>query len=122
MRLFQVFQNLMVNAINYSGDAPPHIEISAESSDSEHRFAVSDERDRHRARTLRAHIHLKRLHGKDVPGSGIGLALCRKIVEGHGGTIVVDSQSGQGSRFLLCLPLGRILMGGPSETADLARR
>src|SRR5882757_2679457 len=56
VRLLQVFQNLMVNAINYSGDAPPHIEISAESSDSEHRFAVSDERDLHCARTFRAHI------------------------------------------------------------------
>ena len=55
-------------------------------------------------------------------GTGLGLYVCHHIVEGHGGAIVVDSQPGQGSRFLLCLPLGQILMGGPSETADLARR
>jgi PAS domain S-box-containing protein len=55
-------------------------------------------------------------------GTGLGLYVCHHIIEGHGGSIVVDSSVGRGTRFLLCLPLGRIQMGGPSETADLARR
>jgi PAS domain S-box-containing protein len=106
VRLLQVFQNLIVNAINYSGDAPPRIEISAESSDSEYRFAVSD----NGIGIAREHFErifspLKRLHGKDVPGSGIGLALCRKIVEGHGGHIWVESRVGMGSTFFFTLPV-----------------
>jgi PAS domain S-box-containing protein len=55
-------------------------------------------------------------------GTGLGLYVCHHIVESHGGQIVVESRPGHGSCFYLCLPLGRILMGGPSETADLARR
>ena len=55
-------------------------------------------------------------------GTGLGLYVCHGIVEGHGGSIVVESVGGQGTRFVVHLPLGRILMGGASETADLARR
>jgi two-component system sensor histidine kinase HydH len=55
-------------------------------------------------------------------GTGLGLYVCHHIVEGHGGSIVVDTACGQGTRFVVCLPLGRIRMGGYSETADLARR
>ena len=55
-------------------------------------------------------------------GTGLGLYISHHIVECHGGRIVVESRPGEGSCFLLCLPLGRILMGGASETADLARR
>ena len=55
-------------------------------------------------------------------GTGLGLYVCHHIVEGHGGTIAVESEIGQGTRFVLCLPLGRIRTGGCSETADSARR
>ncbi len=55
-------------------------------------------------------------------GTGLGLYVCHHIVESHGGQIVVESRPGHGSCFYLCLPLGRILRGGASETADLARR
>jgi PAS domain S-box-containing protein len=106
VRLLQVFQNLIVNAINYSGDAPPQIQISAESSGIEHRFAVSDNGiGIAREHFERIFAPLKRLHGKDVPGSGIGLALCRKIVEGHGGRIWVESRVGNGSTFFFTLPV-----------------
>jgi PAS domain S-box-containing protein len=54
-------------------------------------------------------------------GTGLGLYVCHHIVEGHGGQIVVESRQGEGSRFLLCLPMGRSLREGSSETADFAR-
>ena len=55
-------------------------------------------------------------------GTGLGLYVCHHIVEGHGGTIAVESAPGQGTCFVLCLPLGRILRGGRREAADLAGR
>jgi PAS domain S-box-containing protein len=55
-------------------------------------------------------------------GTGLGLYVCHHIIEGHGGSIGVDTACGQGARFVVSLPLGRIRMGGYSETADLARR
>ncbi|HWE49437.1 MAG TPA: PAS domain-containing protein [Bryobacteraceae bacterium] len=105
LRLLQVFQNLIMNAINYCGSEPPRIQISAAVSDTEYRFSLSDNGigiapgDRERIFSP-----LQRLHAKDVPGSGIGLALCRKIIERHGGRIWVESTPGQGSTFLFTLP------------------
>jgi len=103
--LLQVFQNLVVNAINYRGVEPAHIHISAQSSPAEDRFAVSDN-GIGVAREHRESIFapLTRLHSKQVPGSGIGLALCRKIVERHGGRIWVDSRLASGSTFFFTLP------------------
>ena len=46
----------------------------------------------------------KRLHGAEIPGAGIGLAVCRRIVEGHGGSITVDSEEGAGATFQFTLP------------------
>jgi signal transduction histidine kinase len=54
-------------------------------------------------------------------GTGLGLYVCHHIVEGHGGQIVVESRHGEGSHFLLCLPMGRSLREGSSETADITR-
>jgi PAS domain S-box-containing protein len=107
VRLLQVFQNLMVNAVNYRGGEPPRIHISGESAGWEHRFAVAD----NGIGIAREHFEsifmpLKRLHAtKDVPGIGIGLALCRKIVERHGGRMWVESHVGKGSTFFFTLPM-----------------
>jgi light-regulated signal transduction histidine kinase (bacteriophytochrome) len=106
VRLLQVFQNLIVNAINYRGAEPARAEISAESSAVEHRFAIAD----NGVGIAREHLEtvfapLKRLHTKQVSGSGIGLALCRKIVERHGGRIWVESRLGKGSTFFFTLPV-----------------
>jgi signal transduction histidine kinase len=96
---------LIVNAINYRGLEPAKVNISADSSDAEHRFAVSD----NGIGIAREHLDtvfapLKRLHSKQVSGSGIGLALCRKIVERHGGRTWVESRVGKGSTFFFSLP------------------
>jgi PAS domain S-box-containing protein len=105
VRLLQLFQNLIVNAINYRGSEPPQIHISVEASGGEYRFAVADN-GIGIAREHFEHIFapLKRLQSKKVKGSGLGLALCRKIVERHGGRIWVESVVGKGSTFFFTLP------------------
>lgn len=101
----QLLQNLFSNAIKYRGAAPPEIEITAEEGDDGYTISV---RDNGIGIDPRFHEQIfgvfKRLHGRDVPGTGIGLALCRKIVEGHGGKIWVESVPSQGSVFKFTLP------------------
>jgi PAS domain S-box-containing protein len=106
MRLLQLIQNLIVNAINYRGSEPPRIRISAEASGNYYRFAVADNgMGIPREHSERIFLPLQRLESKNVPGTGIGLALCRKIVERHGGRIWVESVVGEGSTFLFTLPI-----------------
>ncbi|HEY3835997.1 MAG TPA: PAS domain S-box protein [Bryobacteraceae bacterium] len=105
VRLLQLFQNLLVNAINYRDTTPPRIHISAEQSADEYRFAITD----NGVGIAREHFDLifapmTRLHTRNVPGTGVGLALCRKIVERHGGRIWVESVVGKGSTFFFTLP------------------
>jgi PAS domain S-box-containing protein len=105
VRLLQVFQNLIVNAINYRGSEPPRIHISANAAGDEYRFAVSDNGEGIRREDFdRIFLPLQRLHSRSVPGTGIGLALARKIVERHGGRIWVESTMGKGSTFFFTLP------------------
>ena len=105
-QLSQVFQNLIGNALKYRAEGRRLlIEIHAESGKSgDWVIHVSDNGigiDReHHERVFRP---FKRLHGREIPGTGIGLALCRRIVESHGGTIWVDSTVGSGSRFSFTL-------------------
>jgi signal transduction histidine kinase len=103
--LVQLLQNLIGNALKYrSGDAP-RIGISAEKNGFEWTVRVSDNGIGIQRQYLDEIFKpFRRLHGEDLPGSGIGLATCRKIVTGYGGRIWVDSESGRGSTFFVTLP------------------
>ena len=105
MRLSQLLQNLIGNAIKYRGDKKPVIRVSAERHGSETVFSVRDNGPgippEHHETVFGI---FKRLHGKDVEGTGIGLAMCRRIVERHGGRIWVESTPGSGATFRFTVP------------------
>lgn len=90
----------MSNALKYRGDAAPEIAVSAEERAEEWEFAVRDN-GIGIAPDYHANIFepFKRLHGPEYPGSGVGLAICRRIVERHGGRLWVESEPGAGSTF-----------------------
>jgi hypothetical protein len=100
-QLGQVFQNLIGNAIKFRGPDRPEIHIGAERQNGKWIFAVRDNGigiDPQYAD--RIFIIFQRLHTQEeYPGTGIGLAVCKRIVERHGGRIWVDSEPGQGSTF-----------------------
>ncbi|HEY0806905.1 MAG TPA: ATP-binding protein [Pseudonocardiaceae bacterium] len=105
--LTAVFQNLLSNALKFRGDTPQHVTISAIQEDEYWLFAVVDRGIGIPAEYAeRIFVIFQRLHGKDAyPGTGIGLAMCRKIIEYHGGRIWLDATAGVGSRFLFTLPV-----------------
>lgn len=107
--LVQLFQNLVANSIHYRSAAAPHIQIRAEPEGPFWHFCFRDNGIGIAAEHFeRIFQPFKRLHGHDVPGSGIGLSLCRKIVERNGGRIWVESVVGEGSEFhfTLAVPEG----------------
>jgi PAS domain S-box-containing protein len=106
-QLAQVFQNLIINGIKFHSEEAPKIYISAEKKASEWQFSVQDNGigidPQYSERIFEV---FKRLHNKeDYPGTGIGLAVCKKIVERHGGRIWVESELGKGSTFYFTLPI-----------------
>ncbi len=105
-QLRQVFQNLLENAIEYSGDDRPRVRISADRTDDMWTISVADSGiGMDPADTDRVFEVFQRLHARgEHDGAGIGLALCERIVERHGGEIWVESEPGVGSTFSFTLP------------------
>jgi len=109
MQLLQLFQNLAGNAIKFHGEAKPRVHVSASEKESEFEIAVQDNGIGIEAQYFeRIFMVFQRLHDKgQYPGTGIGLAICKKVVDRHGGHIRVESAPGRGSRFLFTLPKKR---------------
>jgi PAS domain S-box-containing protein len=105
-QLIQLFQNTIGNALKFHTQEPPQIQIGAEYVDGKWLFSVRDNGIGMDAQYLdRIFIIFQRLHSKtEYPGTGIGLAVCKKIVERHGGRLWVDSQPDRGSTFYFTLP------------------
>jgi signal transduction histidine kinase len=105
-QMMQVFQNLVGNAVKYRHpERPPKVRIWCTPQDSFWRFSVQDNGIGIEPQYWNIIFELfKRLEGRDVPGSGIGLALCRRVVEKHGGRIWVESELGKGSVFSFTIP------------------
>ncbi|MEV4597169.1 ATP-binding protein [Amycolatopsis sp. NPDC049253] len=104
--LTAVLQNLVNNALKFHGEVPPVVRVSAERQGDEWQFSVSDNgigiEEQYAERIF---VIFQRLHSKSAySGTGIGLAMCRKIVEFHGGRIWLDTDVTEGSRFRFTLP------------------
>ena len=104
--LAQLFQNLIENAIKYRAHDVPRIHIAADRKKDRWEVCISDNGigiDPQYAEMI--FDVFKRVHGTQSEGTGIGLSLCRKIVERHGGRIWVESRLGEGARFYFTLPM-----------------
>jgi signal transduction histidine kinase len=108
-QLVQLFQNLIGNAIKYRNEGiPPRVRVAAVRQGPDWRFSVADNGIGFSQEYAEQVFGIfKRLNRSTVPGTGIGLALCKRIVENHGGRIWAESQPGMGSTFYFLLP-GRI--------------
>ena len=104
-QLLQLFQNLLNNAIKFRSAEPARIHVSAEQQENEWIFAVKDNGIGIPAEEV-PHI-FELFHRTDrikYPGTGIGLAICKRIIERHGGRIWVESKIGKGSTFYFTIP------------------
>ena len=105
-QLVQLFQNLIANAVKFKGDKSPRIHVSAEKDGNYWVFSIKDNGIGINAGDHeRIFMIFQRLHTRnEYSGTGIGLAICKKIVERHGGRIWVNSQPGEGSTFFFNIP------------------
>ncbi len=126
IRVVQLLQNLVSNAIKYRSDAPPVIHVSAERCEGDWRFSVRDNGmgidPEYAQEVFRI---FRRLHGQDYPGTGIGLAICQRIVERYGGRIWLESDLGRGSVFHFTLPAAALALAesaAPVTTASIGKQ
>jgi len=105
-QLGQLFQNLLMNAIKFRGEDTPRIHVSAKDDEREWVFSVRDNGiGIDRRYEDRIFVIFQRLHTRqEYPGTGIGLALCKRIVERHGGKIWFESEVGRSSTFFFTIP------------------
>lgn len=109
-QLLQVFQNLISNAIKFRGDEPPRIHISSKRKENEWVFSVRDNGIGIEPEYVKQLFTIfKRLHGREQPGIGLGLSICKKIVNRHGGRIWIESEPGKSSTFYFTLPMRKTL-------------
>ncbi|HEX5119079.1 MAG TPA: ATP-binding protein [Pseudonocardiaceae bacterium] len=117
--LTTVFQNLLGNALKFHGDTPPRVDVSARRTDhglwlftvADNGIGIAPEY------AERIFVIFQRLHGKEVyPGTGIGLAMCRKIIEYFGGSIWLDTAAVGGARFCFTVPA----LPEYEETSDIS--
>jgi two-component system CheB/CheR fusion protein len=105
IQLHRLLQNLISNAIKYRNEEAPRIHLSVREAGPEWIFSVQDNGI---GMDMKYADHVftvfKRLHGREYPGTGIGLAICKRIVERHGGRIWVESQPDAGATFYFTLP------------------
>jgi PAS domain S-box-containing protein len=121
-QLAQLMQNLIGNGLKYHGTEPPHVHVSAELGIKKSECIVSVRDNgigidpKYFGRIFEI---FKRLHDqKEYPGTGIGLAVCRRVVERHGGVIWVESEPGYGSNFCFSIPADAPQSTGEPERAD----
>lgn len=119
-QMVQLFQNLVGNAIKFHGERPPHVRIRSARTARGWEISVADDGigippEQHQ----RVFGLFQRLHtAEEYPGTGMGLAICKRIVERHGGSIRVDSAPGTGATFTFSLPVSpRVPAPGPPQGA-----
>ena len=119
-QLALVFQNLIGNAIKFRGSLPPVIHVRAEAKAKEWIFSVEDNGIGIAAEQAdNVFVIFRRLHTREeYSGNGIGLSICKKIVEHHGGRIWVESEPGHGSAFKFTLPVKAISSGGDRQNDE----
>jgi len=103
-----LFQNLIANAIKYRSESPPRVQVSAQTGSGEILLSVSDNGigidPKHQEQIFEP---FRRLHGRSIPGAGLGLAICRRVIERYEGRIWVESEPGCGATFLFTVPDSR---------------